>query len=69
MNDPVEVGVFAGAEDGAPGDVLYLQKHRIQSGEQRIVVTVPRQPVRAGIDPRRLLIDVDGDDNVKPTGR
>jgi ABC-2 type transport system permease protein len=69
MDDPVEVGVFAGAEDGALGEVLYLQRHRVQTGENRIVVTVPRQPARAGIDPRRLLIDVGGDDNVREISR
>jgi ABC-2 type transport system permease protein len=67
MDDPIEVGVFGGASNGGLGDVLYIQKHRVQSGEHRIVVTVPRQPARAGIDPRRLLIDVDGDDNVAET--
>jgi ABC-type transport system involved in multi-copper enzyme maturation permease subunit len=52
MNDLIEIGVFASS--GAP---LYLQQHRIHAGAQRIVVTVPSQPARAGIDPRELLID------------
>ena len=59
MDDLVEVGVFAAAEDGGLGEPLYLRMHRIRSGEQRITVTVPRQPARAGIDPRNLLIDVE----------
>jgi ABC-2 type transport system permease protein len=60
MDDLVEVGAFA-----ANGDALYLQKHRMRSGEQRITLTVPAAPARAGIDPRSLLIDVKSDDNLK----
>lgn len=63
MDDLVELGVFAAAEDGAPSKPLYLRRHRIRYGEQRITVTVPRKPARAGIDPRSLLIDVDAKDN------
>jgi hypothetical protein len=39
-------------------------RHRIRSGEQRITVTVPREPARAGIDPYRKLIDRTGEDHV-----
>jgi hypothetical protein len=38
--------------------------HRIRPGRQRITVIVPRRPALAGIDPRKLLIDVTPDDNV-----
>ena len=61
--------MFAGVEDGVLGETLYLQRHGVHSGEQRITITVPRQPAHAGIDPRRLLIDVDGDDNVRQIGK
>lgn len=64
MDDLVEIGVFAAPENGAPGEALYLQMHRVRSGDQRITVTVPKEPARAGIDPRHLLIDVTTDDNV-----
>jgi hypothetical protein len=65
MNDAVEVGVFAGApRDGSPGETLYLNQHRIRSGKQTIVLTVPRLPTRAGIDPFRKLIERDRGDNV-----
>jgi hypothetical protein len=65
MDDLVEVGVFAGTSTkSAPGEVLYLKQHRIHSGKQAIVITVPRQPARAGIDPYRKLIDHDRNDNV-----
>ena len=63
MNDLVEIGVFAEAEDGEPGVPLYRHLHRIRSGDQRITVVVPRKPALAGIDPRLLLIDTNGNDN------
>ena len=56
MDDWVEIGVFAPAEEGAElGEPLYIQKHHIRSTEQTITVTVPREPARAGIDPYHLL--------------
>ena len=65
MDDLVEVGVFAAAEDGEVGEPLYLRTHRVRSGEQSITVTVPGKPARAGIDPRSLLIDVEATDNLR----
>lgn len=59
MDDQVQIGVVG------PDGPLYLEMHRIRSGEQRITVTVPRKPERAGIDPSFLLIEMQRDDNVK----
>jgi hypothetical protein len=73
MNDLVEIGVFAG---GPPvntdlilafddhGEPLHLERHRIRSGRQTIRITVPREPVRAGIDPYGKLVDRQRRDNV-----
>ncbi|CAA9301011.1 MAG: hypothetical protein AVDCRST_MAG40-355, partial [uncultured Gemmatimonadaceae bacterium] len=56
MDDLVEIGVYAGSALGAsPGEPLYLKQHRLRAGKQTIVITVPRRPARAGIDPRRTL--------------
>ncbi len=55
MDDWVEIGVFAPEEGEELGEPLYMQMHRIRSGEQTITVTVPRKPARAGIDPYHLL--------------
>ena len=69
MDDLVEIGVFAGnAGKGSPGESLYLKQHRIRAGKQAIVITVPRQPTRAGIDPYRKLIERERDDNVGEIG-
>ena len=64
MNDLVEIGVFAAGEDDRAQQTMYLRRHRIRSGTQRIVVTVPEVPVRAGIDPRNWLIERDEASNV-----
>ena len=65
MNDLVEVGVFAGPpRGGTPGEEVYLKQHRIRAGKQTIVLTVPRLPARAGVDPYRTLIERERDDNV-----
>lgn len=48
MNDWVEIGVFAPANKGQKtGQTIYLQKHRIQSGKQRIAVMVPGKLMQA----------------------
>ena len=69
MDDLVEVGVFAGAEDGGRGKPLYLRMHRIRAGKERITLTVNEKPARAGIDPRNLLIDVTSGDNLFELGK
>ena len=73
MDEWVQIGVFGAAEQGedelsAP---LYVQMHRIRSGEQTITVTVPRKPALAGIDPYHLLDWEEGedDDNIEGVGR
>ena len=66
MDERVQIGIFAPTEQGADfGETLYLQMHRIRSGEQTITVTVPREPSDAGIDPYHLLIDLERFDNVE----
>ena len=77
MDDWVEIGVYArvishrGSEQiGDAGEPLYVQKHRIRSGQQTITVTVPRNgPTSAGIDPYRLLIELGGTDDNTTTVR
>jgi ABC-type transport system involved in multi-copper enzyme maturation permease subunit len=68
--DGIEIGVY-GADDagGKPGAPLYLERHRLRAGRNSIVVTVPAEPNRAGVDPRRLLIDVRPGNNVATVRR
>jgi hypothetical protein len=68
MDELIEIGVFAAAEEGDElSEPLYMQKHRIRSGEQTITVTAPREPVLAGIDPHHLLDweEREDDDNIE----
>lgn len=60
MDDHIAVGAFAAGAD----PVLYSERRRVRTGRQRISFTTPFQPARAGIDPRHLLIDTNGNDNV-----
>jgi hypothetical protein len=65
MDDWIEIGVFAPAEEGEVlGRPLHLEMHRIRGGQQMITIMVPERPARAGIDPRHLLIDDAPGDNV-----
>jgi ABC-type transport system involved in multi-copper enzyme maturation permease subunit len=68
MNDLVEIGIFGPGSGGRLGPPLYLKQHRVKSGPQRIRVTVPQEPARAGIDPYSKLIDRQRDDNLVGTG-
>ena len=64
MDDWIEIGVYA-PEEGNDTKQPLVQKHRIRTGEQTLTMTVPRQPRRAGIDPRYLMMDWNMADNVK----
>jgi hypothetical protein len=62
MTEPVEIGIFAAPASGrGMGKPLHVEKHRIRSGRQTIVVTVPEKPEFAGIDPYSLLDWEEGD--------
>jgi hypothetical protein len=64
MHDLVEVGLYAAGPEGELGKPLYLRWHQIHAGTQTLTVRVPARPASAGIDPRRLLIDRNVDDNL-----
>ena len=44
---------------------LYLQYHRLHSGPQRITLRVAGKPGRVGVDPFRLMIDRQREDNLR----
>lgn len=60
MDELITIGAFATGAEPA----LHAERHRVRTGRQRLSFTTPFQPARAGIDPRHLLIDTNGDDNV-----
>jgi hypothetical protein len=63
MKDWVEIGVFAPAGRDRSQASGSTAKHLIKSGKQKITVTVPQKPTRAGIDPNHLLMDWKIEDN------
>ncbi len=65
--DWIEIGVFGDERvDGKRTETtLYLEKHCLGAGKSEIVIIVEEKPVRAGIDPRNLLIDRVPGDNVR----
>ena len=61
----MNVGIFAGDKDTIIDQApLYLQKHRIRTGEHTLTVRVKERPAAAGINPYRLFIDRSPDNNV-----
>ena len=54
----VDIGVL-----DAHGNVLAIEKRRVQSGENRVSIKAPAGAARAGIDPLDKLIDRDATDN------
>jgi len=62
MNDLIEIGVFSADKENQK--TLYLEKHRIHSGLNHIVMNVSQKPGKAGIDPRYLLVDTMMEDNI-----
>jgi ABC-2 type transport system permease protein len=64
MSDWIDIGVFDRAPtkrdpkiDEKVGIPIYLKKHKVKAGSQKISVVVDRKPYRAGIDPLHKLID------------
>jgi aminopeptidase N len=66
-NDWIEIGVYG--EEVINGKIiettLYRVKHQLANGTGEVEIIVDEEPVRAGIDPRNILIDRFPDDNVK----
>jgi hypothetical protein len=69
MDDWIEIGAYSAGTAAGSREPLYLERHRIRSGEQTITFTVPREPVRVEIDPYRTLLERYGGDNIAPLRR
>jgi len=66
MKEWVEIGVFAPAgKAGEAGKQLYLKKHLIRLGQQTIRLQVAGRPAKVDLDPHRLLIDWNLEDNYR----
>ena len=63
VDDFIPIGVLGTDADG--GEVtLYEELHRLAGDTHSITVTVDGKPIRAGVDPRVLLIDRKPEDNL-----
>ena len=62
LADYIDIGVFTGKKDEEKP--LSLKKEKITNEHQTFIVTVDKQPTRAGIDPYNKLIDRISDDNI-----
>lgn len=62
INDWIDIGVFA---DGDEKDLILEQRVKITAEQSAFTLTVDREPYKAAIDPRRLLIERVSKDNVK----
>ncbi len=67
LDEWVEIGVFSQDPDdfSMEQQPLYLQKHRLYSGEQRIQIEVPTGGAFVGVDPLIKFIDRDSVDNTQ----
>ncbi len=67
LADLIEVGVFVEREiDGRTREVpAVLEQRRFDSERSTVTVVSPERPVRAGIDPRALLVDRNPQDNLR----
>ncbi|MBN1425458.1 ABC transporter permease [Candidatus Fermentibacteria bacterium] len=65
-NDRIEIGVFGASTVNGTSEetTLYREFHVIPSGKSTVEVVVQERPIRAGIDPRNVLIDRVPSDNV-----
>jgi hypothetical protein len=64
---PVDIGIFTrnpADHSFNPDDIVYFQKHELDSGASRVELTVDRAPTYAGIDPYHKLIDRVPQDNL-----
>ena len=60
---PLADQIYIGVLD-QHGKELYLERHRFDANRQDFEIVVPSKPHTAGIDPHRVLIDRNADDNL-----
>lgn len=64
MNDYVDLAVYSNSQQGGQEELLYLERHRLSSGEQTFNIKVSQKPELVHIDPNELLIDRKPDNNL-----
>jgi len=67
FSDVIDIGLFSADPEDLSSDnsVIYLKKHKLKTGENKIVLTVKSKPKFAGVDPFVKLVDRDSEDNIR----
>ena len=67
LNDSFDIGLFTEDPDkaGEKDVVIYMKKHSITSGENRLSIVIDQLPEYAGIDPYITMIDRNAKDNLR----
>ncbi|MEM7701116.1 MAG: M1 family aminopeptidase [Pseudomonadota bacterium] len=71
LADEIEIGLFTerpGDDVFAKGNVVYLERRPVTSGEQTITVVTDRRPTYVGVDPYNKYVDRNSEDNVTSVG-
>jgi flagellar basal body-associated protein FliL len=63
LKDWIDIGIYARNENGKD-EFIYLSKHKITEPITNLEIVVDRLPSKVVIDPRHIMIDKNGDDNV-----
>jgi len=67
LDEEFEIGAFDQDPDDFAKDIntLYLQKHRLKTGTQQLVIQVPKTAKYIGVDPLVKKVDRDSGDNMQ----
>jgi len=67
FSDYIDIGLFSADPESLSADdsIIYLQKHLLKTGENKLVITVVKEPIYAGVDPFIKLVDRDSADNIR----
>ncbi len=64
LNDWIYIGIYTESSE-KKDSLIYYQKHKLTDKENTLTLKVNSKPVKAGIDPLNILIDMHPEDNVK----
>ncbi|MEL6558929.1 MAG: M1 family aminopeptidase [Bacteroidota bacterium] len=64
LNEDFAVGVFSGYDVASEKNTLYLEKHRFDSDNSELTITVNEKPEYVAIDPYIVMIDRNRTDNL-----
>ena len=66
LNEPLEIGIYSQEPKKLWSAWSKLERVRITEGEQTLIFTLDEKPTHIAIDPRRLMLERNIDNNVEP---